>query len=526
MTRRGLGLGLAALLVAGAIAFQEWRLADPHVQWDRFELPAFDAYVYVAMAESPAVFTVAPWGYRVLTPWLVSLLPVGRTPVGNVPRAYRYVTWSGLLTAGLLLFGYLQRRGHVPWAGLVGVGAYGLCGPFAGAVQYRFLVEPVTFALEVAFLLALESGCGLGLLALLATLGSLSKEFFLFLLPLVYLLRRRRESRRRALLSAAAVAAPALAVTLALRLVWTPQIAIGSTLTLGVFAVAGQRIAGSLTEWAPFLLLGGVGPLALLACFRRAARVRLASDLYLLAAVLVPPFFNPVTFFPADIPRLLLYALPALISLALLVLDRIVPNVTRVNPPPRLPPWTAWLGWAGAAATLAVPLLGLDSYRRLDLRGPRDGPYLLAVCRETRRTAGRLERGLAVSFEADSQRFDWGQSHPSESSRMRWFLREGWGEQAHYGTGPITAREPRASLLVPALEPRDLDLVLTAEAPESRRVTVALNGMALEAVALGPEATPHRIRLPASGLFRGDNLVVLSDASGLVLHAFSLRPAG
>lgn len=524
--RRGLGLGLAALLAAGALAFQEWRLADPHVQWDRFELPAFDAYVYVAMAESPAVFTVAPWGYRVLTPWLASLLPVGRTPVGNLARAYRYVTGTGLLIGCVLLFAYLRRRGHAPWASLAGVAAYGLSAPVGGAVQYRFLVEPATFALEIAFLLALESGAGLGVLALIAGLGALSKEFFLFLLPLVYLLRRARDGDRKALWSAAAVAAPALALTAILRLAWMPHLTNRPAGSLDLIATAAHRVLESYPEWAPSLLLGGLGPLAALACLRRAARLHLLGDLYLLAAVLMPPFLNPVTFFPADIPRLLLYALPALIPLALLALDRIVPHVSAPDPLRRWSPWTGRLGWAGAAATALLLLPSLDSYRRLDLRGPRDGPYLLTVCRETRRTAGRLERGMAVSFAADTQRFDWGLSHASELSRMRWFLREGWGDQAHYGTGPITARAARASLLVPAPQPRDLDLVLTAEAPESRRVTVELNGRTLVAIDLGPEAVPHGIRLPAGALFRGDNLVVLSNASGIVVHALTLRPSG
>ena len=90
------------------------RLAqDPHLRHDRFTLPAFDAYAYLAMAEHPPVFTVAPWGYRVLTPWLVHLLPVD-----NVARGFRYVTLSSLTLAGGLLFLFLS-----PAPGAVGVGA-------------------------------------------------------------------------------------------------------------------------------------------------------------------------------------------------------------------------------------------------------------------------------------------------------------------------------------------------------------------------------------------------------------------
>jgi hypothetical protein len=524
--RRGLGLTLAFLLAAGAIAYHERRFADPHVQWDRFDLPAFDAYVYMAMAEAPALFTVAPWGYRVLTPWLAGTLPVGHTPVGNTARAFRYVTWGGLVAAGVLLFAYLRRRGHAAWAALLGVAAFGWSGPVAGAVHYRFLVEPVTVALEVAFLLALESGAGLGVLALAAGLGALSKEFFLFLLPLVYLIRRTREGDRRALLSAAWVAAPAVVATLVLRFAWTPYLAGGSGVGLGLFASAARRMVQSWSEWAPPLLLGGLAPLALLACFRRLARPRLLGDLYLVAVALLPPFFNPVTFFPADVPRLLLYALPALIPLALLAMDRLLPNVAEGGLRGRWPRWSEWVGWAGAAATVIVPLVALDSYRRLDLRGPRDGPYLLTLCREARRTAGRLARSQHVTFDAETQRFDRGASHPSELSRMRWFLRDGWGDQAHYGSGPIAAKDRLASLMVPVFEPRDLDLELALAAPEARRVTVTLNGQPIDTVEVGTEAAGHHVRLPAAFLFRGDNLVVLSEASGVVLRALTLRPGG
>src|SRR4051812_24116737 len=35
-----------------------------------------DALVYARMAHQPWVFTQSPWGYRLLTPWLVHLLPL------------------------------------------------------------------------------------------------------------------------------------------------------------------------------------------------------------------------------------------------------------------------------------------------------------------------------------------------------------------------------------------------------------------------------------------------------------------
>ncbi|MEO8501488.1 MAG: hypothetical protein ABI565_11280, partial [Vicinamibacteria bacterium] len=39
-------------------------------RYDRYVLPGFDGYAYAAMAEDPRMFTLAPWGYRILTPWI------------------------------------------------------------------------------------------------------------------------------------------------------------------------------------------------------------------------------------------------------------------------------------------------------------------------------------------------------------------------------------------------------------------------------------------------------------------------
>src|SRR6185503_1809971 len=63
-----LSFALALALTAGLVAWQQARQHDPGIAYGRFQLPGFDANVYLVMAERPAVFTVAPWGYRVLVP--------------------------------------------------------------------------------------------------------------------------------------------------------------------------------------------------------------------------------------------------------------------------------------------------------------------------------------------------------------------------------------------------------------------------------------------------------------------------
>jgi len=510
---RHLGLVLA-LLVAGTVIFARHKLAeDPHVRYDRFALPAFDAYVYMAMADHPGFFTVSPWGYRILSPWLVHALPVP-----NVARGFRYVTLGGLTLAGGLLFLFLRRLGHGEWAALAGVLAFGLSPPVGEAIRNRFLAEPLSIALALAFLLALAAGAGVPVLCLLAVLAALSKELLLVLLPAVFFMLRDRQGTAPALRASAIVAAPPLAVALGLRWWWTPYLS-APLPRLDAWSAA-WAVAGSWRDWAGALLLAGITPLAALGALRPQARPVLRRYGYLLAVTLALPLVaatyagdgGPVHFFAADVPRLLIYALPVLIALGLFALDRVRPHLQTPPPDAVLPAGSGTTAALLATVTALFPFLVVDRYRRVDLQGARDGPYVLALCRESLRTAGRLERGQAVSFDAATQRFAWGDSDPGELDRMRWFLRGGWGGLAHYGTGEIVMHESEATLLIPCFRPRDLEMELVTEAPPGTRLKVSVNGHPVGETAPGGGRVV--VKVPAALLFRGDNLATLSSPDG------------
>ena len=503
------------MLLSGAVILaRHLSAADPHVRHDRFTLPAFDAYAYMAMAERPAFFTVSPWGHRLLTPSVVHALPVP-----NEARGFRYVTLAGLAVAGALLFLFLRRVGHGPWAALVGVLAFTLSPPVGQAIRNRFLAEPLGIALVVVFLLALEAGAGLAVLCLLAVLAALCKEGLLaILLPLVFFAHRERLGWRRALQAMAIVSVPAIVVAVGLPAWWTPHLR-GSMPRLEPWR-ATAAAARAWGEWWPPLLLAGLTPLAALGALRAAARPLLRRYGYLLVVTFAAPFAaatytgegGPGHFFAADVPRLLLYAVPVLVALALLALDRVWPH--REPPPPEvvLPSAVRAAAALAAAAAVALPFAALDRYRRIDLRGARDGPYVLAVCRESLRTAGRLERGQAVAFDSETQRFAWGESDPGDLGRMRWFLRGGWGPLAHYGTGDIVMQEREATLIVPSLRPRDVDMELVTDAPAGARLAIAVNGRPVGETAPGGGRVV--VPVPAALLFRGDNLATLTSSSG------------
>jgi hypothetical protein len=513
------GLILAVAVAGLGVAYQHHRFARAGARYDRFDLPGYDAHVYVAMATRPSVFTVAPWGYRLLTPALVEAWPV------RTVRAFRDVTALGLVATGALLFLWLRRLGNGEWASLLAVLVFSLSGPVAEAVQYRFLVEPVTAALAAAFLLALAAGAPLCVLALVAVLGTLSKEFFLLLVPLV-LLERRSLGLRRALVDSALVAIPAVALVVLLRSVWTPYLQPplprpGATLVVA----AWDRAAESFPQWRGAVLLGGLTPLALAGAFLPKGRPRLAAGAYLFLVTLLPPLLNPVAFFARDIPRLLLYALPAVLPLALVALDWLAPHLGAPSPPAAARSGVSVIAGAALVAVLALTWRSLDPYRRVDLQGPRDGPLTLAVCRESLRAATRLARGEAVSFDMAEQVFVWGETPLHRFDRMRWFLREGWGVRPQYGTGDAVVVGAGAELLVPVLEPRDLAVRLEMAAPSPSRLSAFLNGQRVGEAALDGEPRPVDLRVPSAALYRGDNVLALFAPAGTRLRRMELRAA-
>lgn len=528
------GLLLAVLVVAACIAWQHRRFDDPHIVYTRWSLPAFDTYVYMAMADGPVFFTVAPWGYRILHPWLAQALP-GR----DVLQGFEALTLGTLVAAGALLFLFLRRLGHGEWPSLLAVAAFGASGPAGWSVRYPFLAEPLCVALEAAFLLALESGASAAVLALLLATGALSKEMFVLFVPGVYLALRERVGDRRALATAALAGLPAALVTLLLRLSWGPHGGAGADLPgPGAVLSGALRILEAFPDWWEPVLLAGLTPVGLLGALRPGSRPYLRRYGYFIVLTLALPLAaavytgedRPGQFFSLDVPRLILYAVPLVLPLALLALDRMLPQVSPAPSPGRTPGVASAAAALGAAMVVALPVVLVDRYRRTDLSDERDGPYVLSFCRESLRTANRLDRGLAVTWDPDSRRFISGVNHPSEMGRMRWFLLEGWGEKAYYGTRDIGMRETRASVVVPCLRPRDLDVFIVADAPREDRVEVQVNGTRVGELGVGTEPRETAFRIPAALLFRGDNRLSFVAARFerpwvLRVHELTLRPA-
>jgi hypothetical protein len=517
------GLLMALVLSGGLVGLQQW--AQDDVAHTRFDLPDFEACVNVASAEHPTVLTQAPWGFRVLTPWIVHSLPVPKAT-----RGFRYLTHAALTAAGVILFLLLRRRGLPLWASLATVALFAVSEPVGLVVAHGFRTEPVDLLLVLLLLHALEVGAGPGVLALVLTLATLSSDLPLLLLPAVVVQRGGR-GWRRVTIDTLVAALPAVAAALLLRGFWSPT----APAALGAAALtpeaAGHLRSGVWEALGP-VTLGAIVPLAALGAARREGRRLLRREGYLLLATTALPFFplpevaRHSTLADAGAPMLLV-ALALWLPLAAIGLAR--PTREPATPPASgLPVYAEVAAFLAAVATLGALGSGLDGYRRADLGGRRDGPLALALTRESLRTARRLGRGESVRLDA-SQRYAWGLSDPGRLGRMRWYLWSGWGDLAHYGIGEIVMREAQARLLLPCLRPVDLEARFVLESSVEVQLAVFLNGGRVGNAAAGPGGRRSVVALAQAALFRGDNVLTLAAKRAapdpVKLRELTYRPA-
>jgi hypothetical protein len=487
---------LLALLLALAIL----RFVAPRPQ-PLDTLPA-DAWIYAAIADNPDVFTARPWGYRMLGPWLVHAL--------DSARGFARVSIGALALAAPALFLFLRRRGNSTLPALAAVALFTLSAPVAEGTRDPYLCEPLTAALGIAFLLAVESEASLGVLALTLTAAVLAKEIQVALIPLVYVARRGEKGDLRAAADAAVVAALPILACLLMRARWTGYLHTPyHAPALAVLPVALARLQRSFLQTS--FLLGGLTPLAAAAALLPQSRPFLRRYGWLLALFLVLPFTawiydprpNRVPFFGETVRRLMIYPLPLVLALVLEGLRRVWPRAAAPAPKAvRLPRGVAVACAALAVAAATWPAWGTDSYRRGEMLGGLDGVVVRAVCRESVAAMRALEDGTRVAFVPEEL-----DRSPGRLARVRWMLREGWGERPYYGPGPATTEGEAASLLLPSPGRVDLDVAVHATMSTSARLIASINGRPLPLARLS--TPPTLIHIPAAALFRGDNVLTL-----------------
>ncbi len=324
----------AALLMLGLLWLRTDHLTPDHPWWS---FPG-DHHMYLFMADHPVGdLHLAPWGWRILEPGLVRLLP-GSSQVG-----FQIVCFISLCVAAGCVYRICRRLGFDVRLASAGLLLFVSLSFATKYVMFDFwLTDPLAFAfVAFAVLFAIEQRPVA--FAICLAVGVLAKESVIFAAPLLYTFGAERPIDRRALWRTAAATAPALLVLLVVRLAipaWNGQpYALGlpgpiaanarTVPDYSALAVAREVVArraadltSTLTQAvSAFGLLVGVLPF-LGGRRARSLALRFSPFLILVALQLV---------FAYNTQRLIVLAFPAVIPLALCGLqalrERGVPDV-------------------------------------------------------------------------------------------------------------------------------------------------------------------------------------------------------
>jgi hypothetical protein len=494
MLKRSLALGPAVVVLFLGLAIGP--------KYDRYVLPAFDGHVYAAMAEQPRLFTVAPWGYRILEPWLVFLIPASSAALGFF--------WLNLILLAGAIFTtgwWLRRLGFSDVAASLASFAFAVSPPVVLLLKYQVLVDPLAVLFLVLIYAELERRDLPSLMALLAA-AALTKETGLMAVALLPLHLAARGRILRGLMDAVAVAAPALALSVLIRVSWgSPEPPPSSfsilDLTLGRIIASGWTLAGT-------VVLSGLSLVAAIGLWREPS-IRLRTQgllMWMFTFGLIVA--NPYHYSVSDLPRLSVFAWPALLPLALSGVG------FKRSPAPEAPSRRPGLRTAAAVLTLLL-CLGLvaatDPYERAPFPHTPDPVALVGRIRESAKTARALDQGEVFEFDPRSPRY----AEPiterfnlTEGRRQRWFLHEGFGRDAVFESG-VPEFGGEARLLLPLLVPRNVRMNIEIAGRTGAPLSVSVAGRPIVVIQAG---VPASIVIPEGALIRGDNLILFQGGTG------------
>jgi len=178
-----------------------------------FADPGWDRHLYIEMARGGLFdFWLAPYCWRLLEPALAAALPF------DLQASFMTVTFAALVGLGVAVYGLVRVSGFSRWHGAIAVLLLYSLGWGPKYVVSDFWVPDAlgTLFLVVAIIFAVRKRPIE--MAVTLTVGVLAKESVLFAVPLFYTLNARRFGDWRQLGTTLLVAAPALAVLVAVRL--------------------------------------------------------------------------------------------------------------------------------------------------------------------------------------------------------------------------------------------------------------------------------------------------------------------
>jgi hypothetical protein len=382
-TRLDVALACVFALLLTAVVFATTPVTTNNAGFD------FDGVFYAAMAGSPGTMPgmahVAPWCYRIVTPFIVSLLP------WETLTGFRIVAFASNVVSLVTLFLILRRLGFTGGLSLFGVALY--AGVF-WTLKFSFYspayIDPETqlFLLAIIYLTIDRRYIALVPVLILAALQKESlAAFSVFSATALARERGGHLSMSSSLLAFTMIAAPLGAIGLARAVV--PA----ANTYSGVQEILGQlQLAASAGFWPMFVqsMFSGAGLLPVVVIARPGPWLKFLRERYEWIAYLA--ISMALLFAGRDKSRLFLYLLPVVIVCSVIVAEelRIRSGV------PRAMVWIAVLLllhlYIGGYLT---PMGSFEDYLARMVPEHSDGRYLPYLARNLVLAAGLLIFTLA-----------------------------------------------------------------------------------------------------------------------------------
>lgn len=243
----------------------------------------------------------APYIYRLLTPFLVNLLPMDHL-IG-----FGLVNSAGFALLLFLTYYYIKRLSASKVYGLLGIAFLASCPVFVYTLSNTCLTDSLSFVfLIAAFIGLLERNDKLYLIAL--TVGVLNKETILLTVPLYFLLALEKRSFLISLRNSVAVALPAVAILLAVRVYFGT----GEYHSAGTIEDVLEFHSHESILRIGFLAYSTFGVLWLLFLFG----LKKANDRFLRYSLVFVPLVFAQLIIATDIARMLFIAFPVVMPIA------------------------------------------------------------------------------------------------------------------------------------------------------------------------------------------------------------------
>ena len=307
-----------------------------------------DEFSYLSMASGSSTETV-PYSRRVLTPYLVSLLPL------PLRSGFLLVTVLSLALATALLDYHLRSCGLSKSAAKTGLVLWlGMFYPAWYSLQHPMMIDPLFLVFWIGGIIAILRDNSL-LLSVIVAAGTLDKEVALLLVPIAFLTRVSRSSFGNRALRSGLVILPGILIYVLLARAHPPREPAEYSAALlaasfgHVFSLAHLRVALS------GILLSG-GPLWPMLPFGWRRASPLARRLLVAATVCI----LPLTMVAADTGRMVALLAPFWIPVVVTAyrLDEQAGRARLISVPIV----------AGSACLLVATLLALPSAQELVLR--------------------------------------------------------------------------------------------------------------------------------------------------------------